>query len=490
MAPLQPTPTNGAGEEGDIGRTSDADRKGRGHYPTPPDLVDRVVAAVMPAVAPGDTVTVVDPACGDGRFLAAAAAWVAARGGHADLHGVELDEATADEARTLLSASPATGVRVDVADALRHDWRTDHYDVVVGNPPYLSQLARSTTRGGSSSRGGGPYADVAAEFLHLSIHLARPGGGRIGLVLPQSILASRDVGAIRAAVESSADRYWGWWSPRQHFEASVVVCALGFERRDAPRSDGNSPGPTGDRTPVWTDVVLAALGVPELPPLRTSGTVGDRCATSVDFRDCYYALAGAVTEDGTGPRLITSGLIDPGLCRWGQQPTRFAKRRFSSPRIDLDRLSPSMRQWAESMAVPKVLLANQSSVLECVVDTDGSMLPSVPVLTARPRPGVEPWDLAAVLTSPVASLAAWQAAAGTGLSARSVRLNPRLIGALPWPAGDLVGAVEALRDGDVAECGRLVDAAFGCDDGALWDWWRGRLRGDRVSADTCGRLNG
>lgn len=481
MAPLQPTLFDGDGEAGDIGRTPADDRKQRGHYPTPPAVVDRVVAAVMPAVVPGDTVTVVDPACGDGRFLIAAAEWIAARGGHADLHGVELDEATASEARALLAASRSvsrSAVRVDVADALRHDWGAAHYDVVVGNPPYLSQLATATTRGGQSSRGGGPYADVAAEFLHLAIELARPGGGRVGLVLPQSILASRDAGGIRAAVERDADRIWGWWSRERHFDAAVFVCALGFERRAEQRSPGNSARPVGDPTPVWTDVVLASLGVPALPPLQIAGTVGDRGAVTVDFRDCYYGLVAAVTEDGDGPRLVTSGLIDPARCWWGERPTRFAKRRFSAPRVQLDRLSPAMQQWAASMAVPKVLVANQSSVVECVVDGDGSMLPSVPVLTIRPRRGVAAWDVAAVLTSPVVSSAAWQAAAGTGLSARSIRLNPRLLGAIPWPSGDLTPAVEALRDGDAASCGRLVDRAYGCDDDDLWEWWARHLPPD------------
>lgn len=490
MGSLQPALFAWAGDGGDIGRTSTGDRKQRGHYPTPPDLVERVVEAVMPPVRAGETVTVLDPACGDGRFLAAAARWTAARGGSARVHGVELDAATADEARALLGASVGiVEARIDVDDALRRDWTAPGrgdvtYDVILGNPPYLSQLATATTRGGSSVRGGGPYADVAAEFLHLAVQLARPGGGRVGLVLPQSILASRDAGAIRAGVEREAERFWGWWSPRFLFDASVVVCALGFERRAAPSAagpmGGNSAAGGNDRTPVWTDVVLAASGIPDLPELRSSGTIGDRADVSVDFRDCYYGLAAAVGEGGDGPRLVTSGLIDPGRCHWGERPTRFAKQAFAEPRIDLTRLARPMQRWAAAMAVPKVLVANQARVVECVVDADGTMLPSVPVLTVRPRAGLDPWALAAVLTSPVATLSAWRAAAGTGLSARSVRLSPRLVAALPWPSGDTTSAVEALRDGDVATCGRLVDAAFGVDDADRHDWWRRGLPGDGV----------
>ena len=50
------------------------------------------------------------------------------------------------------------------------------FDVVLGNPPYLSQLAAATTRGGASQHGGGPYADAAVEFLALAVRLARPDG--------------------------------------------------------------------------------------------------------------------------------------------------------------------------------------------------------------------------------------------------------------------------------------------------------------------------
>lgn len=486
MAPFQPTPPDGAADRRDIGR------KRRGHYPTPPELVDRVVGAVMPTVGPGDVVRIVDPACGDGRFLIAAAAWAAERGAGVELHGVELDEATADIARRAIATVPAARhAHVDVADALDYAWALGAYDVVLGNPPYLSQLATATTRGGRSSRGGGPYADVAAEFLHLAVQLARPGGGRVGLVLPQSILASRDTAGIRAAVDAEAVRCWSWWSPAQLFDAAVHVCALGFERRATPAlasGGGNSAGRADDPPLVWNDVVLSALGVPALPALDAAGTVGDRGDVSVEFRDAYYGLADAIVEEphptlaAIGrPRLVTSGLIDPATCHWGQRTTRFAKRSFTAPRVDVAKLTPRLQRWVASVAVPKVLVANQTSVIECVVDDDGDLVPSVPVLTVQPYPGVDPWAVAAVLTSPVATVAAWHAAAGTGLSARSVRLSPRSIAALPWPAGSLDDAVGALRDGDVPACGRLVDAAFGSDDDGRWAWWRQRLPGTRTT---------
>jgi hypothetical protein len=41
-------------------------------------------------------------------------------------------------------------------------WARRLVDAVVGNPPFLGQMARATTRSGRSRHGGGPYADAAA----------------------------------------------------------------------------------------------------------------------------------------------------------------------------------------------------------------------------------------------------------------------------------------------------------------------------------------
>ena len=81
----------------DIGRNDR--RKREGDYPTPPELVGRVVANVTPQVTPGATLRVLDPACGDGRFLVAAGEHIASAGGRAVLHGVELDPGRAEAAR-------------------------------------------------------------------------------------------------------------------------------------------------------------------------------------------------------------------------------------------------------------------------------------------------------------------------------------------------------------------------------------------------------
>jgi hypothetical protein len=135
------------------------------------------------------------------------------------------------------------------------------------------------------------------------------------------------------------------------------------------------------------------------------------------------------------------------------------------------------------MLVPKVLVANQTRVVEAVADPGGAWLPGVPVSTLTPMEGTSVWELAAVLTSPVAAAAAWHITAGTGLSARAIRLGPATLASLPWPAGDVGHGAQLLRDGDVLGCGRAIAAGYTrevalggttaarIDDDPLFEWW-------------------
>jgi hypothetical protein len=137
-----------------------------------------------------------------------------------------------------------------------------------------------------------------------------------------------------------------------------------------------------------------------------------------------------------------------------------------------------MQRWARRRLVPKVLIANQTKIIEAVADPVGGVLPGVPVISAYPTSDAleaATWEIAAVLTSPVASAWAWHRSAGTGLSADAIRLGPVLLAGLPWPAGSLDVAVGELRGGDVRSCGREVHRAFGIDDEALIEWWEAAL---------------
>jgi len=380
-------------------------RKLLGAWYTPQELVDAIATEVSRGFTPR---TVLDPACGDGRFL-----------------------------RPFTATATVTGVDIDTStawthgDALSTDWGDQQFDAVVGNPPFLSQLSAATSRRGRSTFGGGPYADSAAEFLSLAIRLTRPGG-RVGFVLPLSMLSTRDVAAIREDVSRRAALRWMWWSPTMMFDAAVRVWAgvweVGATQGDVRRSFGPQfePRPAIAMPGKWSGLITDIA-----EPCHDGPVLGDIASFTADFRDQYYGLVGAVSDAAAGPPLITSGLIDVNECWWGRRRVRFAKQEMAAPRVDLAALSPSLLRWARQRLVPKILIANQTRRIEAVIDRHGEWLPSVPVITCTTA---RLDDVAAVLHSDAATDWVRYHAAGSGLSATSVRLSARLLSSIPLPA--------------------------------------------------------
>ena len=356
-------------------------RKQLGAWYTPPALVEAIVREVVEGLLPSNGrpgLIVLDPACGDGRFLRAFA--------EASFHPVQVVGADVDAA-TVAALATAAGEWLH-ADALQHDWHSRQFDAVIGNPPFLGQMRTATRRGSSSRFGGGPYADAAAEFLALAVQLVRPGG-RVGLVLPQSLLSSRDAAEIRAAVDECATLRWMWWSPTLMFDANVRVWAGVWEVGALGSAPGSAPvrevrrsfGPDFEPVPstamprAWSGLITES---PKAPPIGGGDEpcLGDIATFTADFRDQYYGLVGCVGDEVDGPPLITSGLIEPGRCLWGERPTKFAKQRYDRPRVNIAALSPALQRWAQQRLVPKILIANQTRSIEAVFDEAGEWLPS------------------------------------------------------------------------------------------------------------------
>jgi SAM-dependent methyltransferase len=461
-------------------------RRELGAWYTPPALVDAVADAVVDGWLPNgtDPVRVLDPACGDGRFLLAVHQRLAARGLATHLTGVDLD-ATAIASSTV--ALGGLSPRLLHGDALNGALaEVGQVDLVVGNPPFLTPLAARNTRVAASSPAGAPYADAATQFLAAAWERLDEGG-RLGFVLPQSVLANRDAAVARGTLAISGALRWFWWSPQPVFEASVRTCALVAERGAAPAIVQRVVGPAFERTAAsaapgttWSRLIADLHGVPPVGALATVGVLADRAWAGAGFRDEFYGIAAAVGDDVVeGPPLVTSGLIDPGLCHWGERSVRVARRGFQAPRVQLDRLPPPVRRWADRQLVPKVLVASQTKVLEAVADPSAAWLPGVPVVTVAPHSGSvdDVWEIAAALTNPITSAIVVSEAAGSGMSASTVRVAAKALERLPLPAGSLGAAAAALRAGDLDGCATAATAAYGIDPAsdhgrALLDWWR------------------
>jgi hypothetical protein len=266
----------------------------------------------------------------------------------------------------------------------------------------------------------------------------------------------------------------------------------------APSLRGARPGEAGS----WAPLVADLHGPPPsgLPadPADPVGRLGDLVTATAGFRDEYYGLVPHVGEAGAGDdvesaiRLVTSGLIDPGRCRWGDRPCRFARRRWHRPIVDLDALgatNPSLAAWAARLLVPKVVLATQTRVLEPAVDRVGSWWPSVPVVAVVPRVAADLDRVAAVLLAPAVSAWAFEQAAGSALSPGAIKLSARQVTRIPLPGDDRAWAAAAALvpaldhpDGDrpadsvLAEIGASMNRAYRADP-SLLAWWTAHLGG-------------
>ncbi|MEM7621721.1 MAG: N-6 DNA methylase [Planctomycetota bacterium] len=395
--------------------------------------------------------------------------------------------------------------------------RTGGFDVVIGNPPFKSQLTTQTANAAGASRlmkhwSGGAvsgYADLASAFMCRGLNLVRTGG-RVGFVLPRSLLASAHAKPVRAAVAAAAAVEAIWVSDGRAFtSASVETVALSV-RRGAPQAavmrtrgaafevcapieagvvsiaDGESWAPLAARPGALPDVVF-----------NTGGVLAEIADATADFRDEYYGLRGAIVDDAAadGDRrlpLVTSGLIDLAQNRWGDRPARIHKQRWSAPCVEVERLDgcARMAQWVRQRSGPKVIVAVQTRVMEAWVDERGGVLPGLPLISVVPRDLSRIWQVAAVVASPVATLIAVRTAAGSAMSRDAIKLSARQVRSLPLPV-DPVGwarGAELLRnahqlESDDARRSALVGFAeamvgahgvMGGDAEALVKWWWAR----------------
>lgn len=475
------------------------------HY-TPPAVADGLVRIVLDHGV--STVTVADPACGAGVFLVAAAEGLRRAGVPVDtiitgrLRGADRDRVAVDLTRLELAlwAARHTGrfcpIPEDhllVADALDTTapvgWLAgdDRVDVVVGNPPFGSQLKGDTIRSraererlaGEFGIGRIGHADTAALFLLRSVELVGDGG-TVCLILPTSVAAAQGSARIRAAVGARARPSAVWIAGGDvGFDASVNLFAPVFSVGDdgggpvrrhrgvRVESDGTVPGLGGatNWAPLLADTPPGSVpGDGSTGPGPEAPRLGAVASTVAGFRQHFYGLAPHVRDDphhrSTGPLLVTTGAVDP-LHHRTRVPVRFAGRSWVRPVLDLDGLDrddPSLAHWVRDLLVPKVLVASQGRVIEALVDPGGVMVPSTPTIAVRPRPDAVPgiWHIAAMLCDPRATARLHEEAGGTGLGVSTCRVTAGFLESLPQPDDPVAWdrAAEAARRASLAaECG-------------------------------------
>ncbi len=504
-----------------------SDRKRRGAWYTPQRLVEQLVRLTFDEMIEQPEL-VLDPSCGGGGFLLGVLDHLMASGVPPEqalgrVAGMDIDASAISAARRALrawchghglSGSAALRVRLRTADALDGVPRAwPRPSVVIGNPPFASPL-----RGGSFPERAhlerraaadllGPYADLSAVHLLAAVRSCRPGG-RVCLVLPQSLLAGRDTAGLRDWLDATAPPTALWISSVEQFRASVNVWAPVLSvagERGAVRVSGatgaSAEGPRLIAPGPWSGLAAEALGIPD-PQIDGARlpAFGSLTTATAGFRDEYYGIAAAcreATSDGDGDlRIVTSGSLDPLVCGWGRAEVTLAKQRWLRPVADRSSFEGPLGRWVEQQCRPKLVLPTQSRVFEPVIDRAGNLLPVTPVLSINASPA-ELGRLAAVLLSPPVVAWAHRRWFGTALSVGAMKLAARDLALLPLPsrarrgasarwdeAATLALAIDPFTVDPAATretlntIGRLMTEAYGAPK-SLFDWWSSRLTATR-----------
>ncbi|HZU70914.1 MAG TPA: N-6 DNA methylase [Ktedonobacteraceae bacterium] len=259
------------------------ERKRRGHFSTPPLLVEQILDACgyTPAANLAH-LRVLDPACGSGNFLVGAARRLLAFGERTgvsnaeciamlerNLWGFDPDPVSCFLAemqlRMVMGNVPAS-LHIHQADSLVLSWEPC-VDLLIANPPYLA--ARNNDLSGYRSTHRRGQVDSYLLFLNLALSVVRPGGW-IGLVLPDPVLARANATGERARLlkEMTVHHLWHLSSV---FAAEVGAVVIIAQKRP----------PTPMHQVAWVREQWARVRVsrqgrpPELraASLKTSGTV-------------------------------------------------------------------------------------------------------------------------------------------------------------------------------------------------------------------------
>lgn len=192
------------------------ERARQGVFYTPPPLVDRLLDQAEAAGLEWRTARLLDPACGGGAFLVAAALRLVRALGASDpaiilqslthrLCGWELDPFAAWLAQVFVEAAVLPQMRaagrrpgsvVAVRDSLAAADHPERFDLVMGNPPFgrITLAPPDRERFQRSLYG---HANLYALFMDLSIGLLRPGG-LLAFLTPASFLAGEYFKNLRA----------------------------------------------------------------------------------------------------------------------------------------------------------------------------------------------------------------------------------------------------------------------------------------------------
>ncbi len=497
--------TIGTGPTGRAVFRRDRDRmRGNGLVSTPEDLATELTGILIREADPDNGSLMVDPACGSGPFLLAAAAIQASaaeRKGNSprenlerrllslyNLYGVDIDpiavriaalnlslwaaqEADAAGAEYLDSLFGVSfpyflGTRIQTGNALLQepssfspgfiwerrfpevfDRERPGFDIVFGNPPWISYGLRDRTPASGEERAyyerlypaGTQYKlTLYPLFMELALKLCRKGGVH-GFLVPDSVLTGHHFSRIRKLLLTATDLVelllveGGIWQDASTGYALVYAARMKGGSRSAPVSVRNrvvGRGNGGEQKGVWVPAAsYSAAGSAPLRVFRDDGELAFLARIQESpfrFRDVTWTYSGLigrhgqksiqsdrpdgefVVQDRHGsmvledraavdrwrPALLSGGEVTPFSIRWRGGHVYLPEDRESLTRIyksgfDLTRYSR-----------PKVFLRQTGDCLIAARDVRGLYcLNNLHIMGTLDWAGIDPLLLTGILTS-------------------------------------------------------------------------------------------
>ncbi|WP_298212122.1 N-6 DNA methylase [Ferrimicrobium sp.] len=483
--------------------------RAHGMYFTPVEVATQLLSSFLDGCHL-EVRQVLDLASGAGSFLVAADRILP---NPLTLVGVEVDAQVAQRCEQEVTGSlrHGTSLRIIHGDGLDQDLNTQlsrqhgDFDLVLGNPPFLSPRLRSRRYEGVNGVDWmalrQTYSELSRATTDLSTYFVARAfdhlrvGGVCGMIVPLSFLSADGAASVRQLVEAQGEVLRVDRLPDDTFDASVsTVCVWVRRLRKEWGSSGTDAAAPG--------VVSWGSWVAESPAVdvSTRSRVKDVARTTAGFRDEFYQVATEVfeaqvdvdTDDGACAgsgdqrwyRVLTVGHLGWGAPQWGRRSVRIAGRRFLYPAVS-KQATETMKKSLRGLLLPKLVIAPQKRVVTPWLDSHGSVMPLTPLisLVANDEREVGSELLAAAIGSPVAAAFLEHRRAGTALSPKALKFSARDLGEIPLPsmrdAWERAGQFwPSWMPGNLDPYLRAIRDAYQIDDepwAGLLSWWFPRL---------------
>ncbi|OLB65914.1 MAG: hypothetical protein AUH94_00095 [Ktedonobacter sp. 13_2_20CM_2_54_8] len=288
------------------------ERRGRGHFSTPPWLVEHILDAC--GYTPDSDLRatrVLDPACGSGNFLAAAAhrlvSFVTRTGlpqeecaalVQRNLWGFDPDPVSCFLSEMQLSAAvtpsvgsvdtsmpitvAATRWHIHQADGLALQWPEPCVDLFLANPPYLAAKNTDLSAYPTAHRRG--QADSYLLFLNLGLQIVRSGGW-LGLVLPDPLLARTNAASERTRLLKEFTIHH-LWHLSDVFTAQVGAVVI-IAQKSPPRSQHQ----VAWKREKWKHITAAASNAQPIPLTSPASNVSQSLLLHQPCAELRYLLS-------------------------------------------------------------------------------------------------------------------------------------------------------------------------------------------------------